>query len=276
MNNLRKLIFQPFIVSSMILVNPTSTAQLLEAIQGANHSASGCVIANDVDFQRAYLLVHQTKRLGSPHFAVSTHEGQFFPTLWRRALPPASVPVPSPTIAAAPAAAAASSAAAASAPASDASAAAAGAADAAAEAAASAGKQEAGAKPPKAAPGPNPPSGFETEGDRAMWEYYNQVRARKTFDRISRRLRLLSVRIFCGCECSNVTLVYFVHMHFPYSHFQGELKLQRFDRILCDVPCSGDGTIRKSPDMWARWGTAFGSRCACVRCVLRLDNVGVF
>jgi hypothetical protein len=44
-------------------------------------------------------------------------------------------------------------------------------------------------------------------------------------------------------------------------YHQGELKLQRFDRILCDVPCSGDGTIRKSPDMWARWGTAFGSRC---------------
>lgn len=156
--------------------------QLLEAIQGANHSASGCVIANDVDFQRAYLLVHQTKRLGSPHFAVSTHEGQFFPTLWRRALPPASVPVPPPTIVVAPpvAAPAAAPTAAASASASDASAAAASGAsgaDAAVETAAAAGKQEAAAKPPKAAPGPNPPSGFETEGDRAMWEYYNQVRA---------------------------------------------------------------------------------------------------
>ena len=198
----------------MILSHPTSTAQLLEAIQGANHSASGCVIANDVDFQRAYLLVHQTKRLGSPHFAVSTHEGQFFPTLWRRALPPASVPVPSPTIAAAPAAAASSAAAAAaSASASDASV-------ATAEAAASAGKQEAGAKPPKPAPGPNPPSGFETEGDRAMWEYYNQVRARKKLGRISRSLRLLSVRIYCDCECSNVTFVYFVRMHSPFSHFR--------------------------------------------------------
>jgi len=26
-----------------------------------------------------------------------------------------------------------------------------------------------------------------------------------------------------------------------------------FDRILCDVPCSGDGTLRKSPDAWAKW-----------------------
>eukprot|EP00760_Papus_ankaliazontas_P033155 PhM_4_TR6206/c0_g1_i1/m.78989/K15335/NSUN2; tRNA (cytosine34-C5)-methyltransferase len=27
----------------------------------------------------------------------------------------------------------------------------------------------------------------------------------------------------------------------------------RFDRILCDVMCSGDGTLRKSPDLWSRW-----------------------
>lgn len=26
-----------------------------------------------------------------------------------------------------------------------------------------------------------------------------------------------------------------------------------FDRILCDVPCSGDGTIRKNLGIWKRW-----------------------
>jgi len=26
-----------------------------------------------------------------------------------------------------------------------------------------------------------------------------------------------------------------------------------WDRILCDVPCSGDGTMRKCPDIWGRW-----------------------
>ena len=32
----------------------------------------------------------------------------------------------------------------------------------------------------------------------------------------------------------------------------------RFDRILCDVPCSGDGTMRKSPDIWRRWTATNG------------------
>ena len=26
-----------------------------------------------------------------------------------------------------------------------------------------------------------------------------------------------------------------------------------FDRVLCDVPCSGDGTMRKNPTVWEKW-----------------------
>ncbi|XP_076655857.1 tRNA (cytosine(34)-C(5))-methyltransferase Nsun2 [Halictus rubicundus] len=37
---------------------------------------------------------------------------------------------------------------------------------------------------------------------------------------------------------------------------QGELK---FDRILADVPCSGDGTMRKNPDIWCKWSPANGN-----------------
>lgn len=33
----------------------------------------------------------------------------------------------------------------------------------------------------------------------------------------------------------------------------------RFDRILADVPCSGDGTLRKSPDIWRRWNLMGGN-----------------
>lgn len=31
----------------------------------------------------------------------------------------------------------------------------------------------------------------------------------------------------------------------------------QYDRIVCDVPCCGDGTLRKSPDMWRRWHPGF-------------------
>ena len=32
-----------------------------------------------------------------------------------------------------------------------------------------------------------------------------------------------------------------------------------FDHIVCDVPCSGDGTIRKNPNIWAKWHPARGN-----------------
>lgn len=38
--------------------------------------------------------------------------------------------------------------------------------------------------------------------------------------------------------------------HFP--------KFMTFDRVLCDVPCSGDGTLRKAPDIWRRWHSDMG------------------
>lgn len=46
---------------------------------------------------------------------------------------------------------------------------------------------------------------------------------------------------------------------FPDMHYQdcakGEDRRVRYDRIVCDVPCSSDAAIRKIPTKWQEWGT---------------------
>jgi len=37
---------------------------------------------------------------------------------------------------------------------------------------------------------------------------------------------------------------------FPYLKDDNTKKLFKFDRILCDIPCSGDGTLRKNKLLW--------------------------
>ncbi|XP_063218332.1 tRNA (cytosine(34)-C(5))-methyltransferase [Bacillus rossius redtenbacheri] len=39
----------------------------------------------------------------------------------------------------------------------------------------------------------------------------------------------------------------------------GEKTMLKFDRVLADVPCSGDGTLRKNPDIWMKWNSANGN-----------------
>jgi tRNA (cytosine34-C5)-methyltransferase len=34
----------------------------------------------------------------------------------------------------------------------------------------------------------------------------------------------------------------------------------QYDRIVCDVPCSGDGTLRKDPIIWQRWHPEFSQK----------------
>jgi 16S rRNA C967 or C1407 C5-methylase (RsmB/RsmF family) len=35
--------------------------------------------------------------------------------------------------------------------------------------------------------------------------------------------------------------------------------IQNLYRYLTDVPCSGDGTMRKAPDIWPRWTVGNGN-----------------
>lgn len=47
----------------------------------------------------------------------------------------------------------------------------------------------------------------------------------------------------------------------------GKMGSLTFDRILCDVPCSGDGTMRKNMGIWKSWQPMDGNglhRCVHV------------
>jgi 16S rRNA C967 or C1407 C5-methylase (RsmB/RsmF family) len=60
----------------------SKTAQLLEnLIDEKQDFPDGLVVANDSDQKRAYLLVHQAKRLQTPCLLVTNHDGQDFPKI---------------------------------------------------------------------------------------------------------------------------------------------------------------------------------------------------
>jgi len=60
----------------------SKTAQIIEMLHGDDQSSpDGFVVANDVDNKRCYMLVHQGKRLHSPAFLVTNHEGGKYPEL---------------------------------------------------------------------------------------------------------------------------------------------------------------------------------------------------
>lgn len=61
----------------------SKTAQLIEALHrdGPSSVPSGFVLANDSDYKRAHMLIHQIKRLNSPNLIVTNHDAQMFPKM---------------------------------------------------------------------------------------------------------------------------------------------------------------------------------------------------
>ena len=69
-------------VLDMCAAPGSKTAQLLESVMESEKFPDGLVIANDSDQKRAYMLVHQGKRLQTPCLMVTNHAAQEFPKIW--------------------------------------------------------------------------------------------------------------------------------------------------------------------------------------------------
>jgi len=70
-------------VLDMCAAPGSKTSQMLEMIyQQGKHLGNGCVIANDADYSRAQMLIHQINRSGTAGVAVINHPGQFLPELY--------------------------------------------------------------------------------------------------------------------------------------------------------------------------------------------------
>ncbi|KAI5962561.1 NCL1 [Candida pseudojiufengensis] len=70
-------------VLDMCAAPGSKTAQLIEALHANDEKEqpTGFVLANDSDYKRSHMLVHQIKRLNSPNFLVVNHDAQLFPRI---------------------------------------------------------------------------------------------------------------------------------------------------------------------------------------------------
>lgn len=73
------------IVLDLCAAPGSKTGQIVEKMhtgQKYGRNPSGMVIANDVDPKRAYMLVHQMRKLVSPCLLISNHDASMFPSLY--------------------------------------------------------------------------------------------------------------------------------------------------------------------------------------------------
>ncbi|RCK62936.1 Multisite-specific tRNA:(cytosine-C(5))-methyltransferase [Candida viswanathii] len=70
-------------VLDMCAAPGSKTAQLIESLHAEDEKAlpTGFVLANDSDYKRSHMLVHQVKRLNSPNFLVVNHDATLFPRI---------------------------------------------------------------------------------------------------------------------------------------------------------------------------------------------------
>ncbi|XP_065632903.1 uncharacterized protein LOC111994621 [Quercus suber] len=57
--------------------------------------------------------------------------------------------------------------------------------------------------------------------------------------------------------------------------FQQSISQLIFDRVLCDVPCSGDGTLRKAPDIWRKWNPGMGNGIHCLQVQIAMRGISL-
>eukprot|EP00049_Salpingoeca_infusionum_P004386 m.78659 g.78659 ORF g.78659 m.78659 type:complete len:797 (-) comp12542_c0_seq1:1531-3921(-) len=70
-------------VLDMCAAPGSKTAQLVEMVHGDGDAMpEGFVVANDADYKRCYLLMHQVKRLQSANFMITNHDASIYPTLY--------------------------------------------------------------------------------------------------------------------------------------------------------------------------------------------------
>ena len=70
------------IVLDMCAAPGSKTNQIIEMMYGERRRlAGGCVVANDADYGRAQMLIHQLQRSGTAGMVVINHPGQFLPEL---------------------------------------------------------------------------------------------------------------------------------------------------------------------------------------------------